>query len=560
MGKTTGSNIILIGFSTTGKTRVGEQVARRLGWELVDTDSRIVSMAGKPIDRIFAEDGEMRFREYERLALKEACSRKQTVFACGGGVVVDPKNREMMSDSGVVILLEAKPETIYNRLVSDKGDEVRPLLAGDDPMQNIRSLKEKRQLVYDEASDWTICTDNLTINEVSDEVIRGWHYGISRKGNMFGADMSGKGASSVVVTASGCYPIFVGYGLLSKLGARLKDANLSGMVSIISDDNVFKLYGSNIVHTLQKSGFDVGSYVVPAGEQSKTYDTAVKIYDWVVERRVERDSAVVALGGGMVGDLAGFVAATFLRGLPLVHVPTSLLAMVDASIGGKVAVDHPQGKNLIGSFYQPLLVLSDVETLNTLLPRELTSGWAELIKHALILDADLFEFLIRLDTNVYLFGSGPSKLEEVLEEAVARSAAIKAWVVSLDEKETGLRTILNYGHTIAHGLEAASGYDRFLHGEAVAIGMMGAAIISQRLGLIADDVINRQRMLLQKFGLPTSCNDVDLDRVLKAMELDKKVRKKAIRWVLLEGIGKVVVRDDVPQQIIIDVVKNLIEG
>jgi len=552
VGKAAGRNIILIGFSTTGKTRVGAEVARRLGWHLADTDSRIVEMAGKPIERIFAEDGEARFREYEKAALAEACGHGRAVIACGGGVVVDPANREMMSDSGVVILLEARPETIYQRLSENTGDEVRPLLAGDDPMQNIRALKEKRQVLYDEASDWTVCTDNLTIEEVCDEVIRGWHYGIRRKDNIYSADIDGDGSSSVVVTASGAYPIFVGYGILDQLGAKLKDAGLSGAVSVISDDNVYKIYGTRVEKNLKDSGYDVDTYIVPAGEQSKSLDVAAKIYDWMVQRRVERGSAVVALGGGVIGDLAGYVAATYLRGLPLVHVPTSLLAMVDASIGGKVAVDHAQGKNLIGAFYQPCLVLSDVETLKTLPQRELTSGWAELIKHALILDADLFAFLDSKAQKLIALD------EQTTVEAVARSAAIKAGVVSLDEKEAGLRTILNYGHTIAHGLETASGYDRFLHGEAVSIGMMGAAMISQRLGLISNDVVQKQKSILVKFDLPVDCNDVDAADVLTAIELDKKVKGKKVRWVLLEDIGKTVISDDVPQNLASEVIEDLV--
>lgn len=552
MGKAAGRNIILIGFSATGKTRVGSEVARRLGWHLADTDSRIVEMAGKPIERIFAEDGEQKFRGYEKAALAEACSHDRAVIACGGGIVVDPANRELMSESGIVILLEARPETIYQRLLSNTGDEVRPLLSGDNPMKNIRDLKEKRQTLYDEASDWAVRTDNLTIEEVCDEVMRGWHYGIRRKDNIYSANIDANGSSSVVVTATGAYPIFVGYGILDQLGTKLKDAGLSGSVSIISDDNIYKIYGTRVENNLKGAGYDVGSYIVSAGEQSKSLDVAAKIYDWMVQRRVERGSAVVALGGGMVGDLAGFVAATYLRGLPLVHVPTSLLAMVDASIGGKVAVDHAKGKNLIGSFYQPHLVLSDVETLKTLPQRELTSGWAELIKHALILDADLFEFL-----------NGQSQKltgldEQATVEAVARSAAIKAGVVSLDEKEAGLRTILNYGHTIAHGLETASGYDTFLHGEAVAIGMMGAAMISQRLGLTSGDIVEKQKSILVKYGLPVNCKDVDSDKVLQSIELDKKVKGKKVRWVLLEDIGSTAIRDDVPQNLASEVIKDLI--
>jgi 3-dehydroquinate synthase len=271
----------------------------------------------------------------------------------------------------------------------------------------------------------------------------------------------------------------------------------------------------------------------------------------------------------MVGDLAGFVAATFLRGIPWVQVPTSLVAMVDASIGGKVGVNHSEGKNLVGAFYQPSFVLADVQVLTTLPRRELTSGWAEVIKHGLALDKEYFEFL---ESSVNRL----TKLEpESLARAIARSAAIKAEVVSQDEKEReGKRTILNYGHTIGHGLEAATRYKRFLHGEAVAIGMAGAAKLSQRLGLLPSMAAERQKALLQKFGLPTSLRaeaanqrrggklsnlKLNLGGITEAMELDKKVRARTIRWVLLQDIGKAVVRSDVPQKEVVAVLRELAE-
>jgi len=255
----------------------------------------------------------------------------------------------------------------------------------------------------------------------------------------------------------------------------------------------------------------------------------------------------------MIGDLAGFVAATFLRGLPWLQVPTSLIAMTDASIGGKVAVDHPQGKNLIGAFYQPCIVLTDVKTLTTLPQRELTSGWAEVIKHGLILDAD---FLQLLEDNA----KDLIKLKrDITTKVIGRSAAIKCRVVSADEKEIGIRTILNYGHTIAHGLETATKYERFLHGEAVAIGMMGAAELSHRLKLISGEDVERHKAILQKFGLPTDCSGVALNDVLVAMELDKKVRNKAVRWVLLKEIGQAVIRSGVPGKDVLSVLQEVIK-
>ena len=540
-------NIILTGFSGTGKSLVAREVAQRLNWDFIDTDEEVVRLAGKPVAEIFQRDGESKFRKLEREAVEQACQQKQSVIAIGGGAIVDPRNYELLSRSGVIICLEAKPETIYQRLFQNAAygfeAEVRPLLA-DNPLQGIRQLKAFRQPYYANVG-WTIHTDRLSIGQVAEEVVRGW--GLLRT---VGKDI-GKDIACWVRTAAQSYPIFVGYGLLDKLGEKVKEIGLSGAVTIVSDETVFPIYGHKLEVALQDAGFRVDSFVVAPGEETKNINSAIKIYDFMVKQRVERDDMLIALGGGMVGDLAGFVAATFLRGIPWIQVPTSLVAMVDASIGGKVGINHPQGKNLIGAFYQPSFVLADCHTLTTLPERELSSGWAEVIKYGLILNEDFFEFL---EANVDKL----IKLEpDVVAEAVARSAALKAQVVSEDEKEKGKRTILNYGHTIAHGLETASQYRRFLHGEAVAIGMLGAAKLSRRLGLLPLGGLQRQQTLLQRFGLPITFSGLSLMDVTKAMELDKKIRAKAIRWVLLQDIGKTVIRNDISQQDVLAVLQEL---
>ena len=566
MGEITPRNIVLIGFSFTGKSKVGEEVAQRLGWNFLDSDDDIVALAQKPIPDIFAQDGEEHFRKLERQVLERDCQGEGFVLSTGGGAVLDPRNRELFTQSGVVICLEAKPQTIYERLVAAQktSSVVRPLLAVADPLKRIEQLKMFRQPYYAMA-DWSVHTDSLSIDEVCDEVVRGWRQ-VSQRWNqerrhlylfppspsaIGEGDAPDQGASFVVTTPTESYPVFMGWGLLDELGRRMRQAGLSDCAYIISDEAVFLHYGARASESLEQAGFAVESMMVTPGEGTKTIDTAMKLYDWLVERRAERVRAIVALGGGMVGDLAGFVAATFLRGLPLVQVPTTLVAMADSSIGGKVAVNHPQAKNLIGAFYQPRLILADVSTLSTLPKRELVSGWAEVIKHALILDSDFLQFL---ESHV----EGLVNLDaETTTEAIRRSASLKARVVGEDEKERGRRMILNYGHTIAHGLEAATEYERFLHGEALAIGMTGAAMLSERLGLISKDVVAQQRGLLQRFSLPTYCAGVELAGVLKAMELDKKVRESAVRWVLLEGIGKTVFRDDVSREDVVGVLQEL---
>ena len=563
MGEKAPGNIILTGFSYTGKTKVGQKVAWKLGWKFIDIDEEIVRSYGKPIAEIFARDGEERFRELETKALERVSQGSNLVIATGGGAVMSAANREMMMESGVVICLEAKPATIYRRLLKEAEDptnqEARPLLAGPEPLRRIEWLKGFRQPYY-ALADWTVHTDNLTVDEVADEVILGWRYG--KRGRVAPPALPDareseapyceqQGAACVVTTATESYPVFVGWGFLEELGRRMRNAGLWGMAHIVSDEGVFPLYGARVTKILEDAGFEVDSLIVPQGERSKSFETAVKIYDWLVDCRAERGDNIVALGGGVVGDLAGFVAATFLRGLPLVQVPTSLIGMVDSSIGGKVAVNHPQGKNLIGAFYQPRLVIADTQALTTLPRRELVSGWAEVVKHAMIRDLRLLELLEQQAEGLLALD------RMVTSDVVARSAAIKAKIVSEDEKERGIRVILNYGHTIAHGLETAANYERFLHGEAVAIGMTGAAMISRDVGLLFHEIVERQEALLRRFGLPTTFSGVDIERILQATELDKKVRRKKVRWVLLRAIGQPVVRDDVHREVAAGVIRKL---
>jgi len=582
-------NIVITGFSGTGKSLVAREIAGQLAWDFIDTDNEIVSLAKKPIAEIFSSDGEEKFRKLEREAVKRASRQSQRVIAIGGGAIVDPQNRSRLARNGFIVCLEARPETIYQRLFQEEshGSEIRPLLEGDNPLEHIRRLKARRQPYYDDV-DLVINTDDLSIGEVAKEVVKGWRllrFGRNDKGKSrndtppviarsaatkqshappglprlrLAMTEKAKAGNDVaedvacwVETATQRYPIFVGYGSLGRLGEKLKKVSSSRVAIVISDGNVSRLYGDRVQEILESAGFAVDSFVVPPGEESKSINTAIDIYNFLIKKRVERDDLLIALGGGMIGDLAGFVAATYLRGIPWVQVPTSLVAMVDASIGGKVAVNHHEGKNLIGAFYQPNFVLADTQTLATLPKRELTSGWAEVVKYGMILDKEFFEFLESSAGRLI-------KLEpDVVSKAIIRSASLKAQVVSQDEKERGQRIILNYGHTIAHGLEAATRYSHFLHGEAVAIGMMGAAKLSQKSGILDTNVVKRQQSLLQKFGLPTSFSSTDLAEIAEAMEVDKKTRAKKIRWVLLEDIGKTAIRANVPQQDVMAVLEEL---
>jgi len=428
---------------------------------------------------------------------------------------------------------------------------VRPLLQaneGQDPLERIEALKRERQWAYAFAH-WTVSTDTLSVEQCAQEVLRAWR--------RFGATTPGAyrdpQRAALVTTESASYPVLVGWGILEEqLGRRLAGTGFQGRAYLICDNNVVHPYGRAAQRSLHQAGIETHLFTFPPGEPSKTLATCATIYEWLAERRVERRDAIVAVGGGVAGDMAGFVAATYLRGIRLVQVPTSLLAMVDASIGGKVAVDLGAGKNLVGAFYHPSFVLSDVATLATLPKRALTEGWAEALKHGLAFDSGLVE--IYESSAEGLLALEP----ELTTEVIARNAAIKARVVTEDERETsGLRALLNYGHTIGHGLETASGYESYLHGEAVAVGMTGAALLGQRVGVTPDAAVKRQAALLQRFGLPDRFSGVTIDTMMEAIAHDKKANGGDISWVLLDEVGSAGLHRGVPKEHVEQVLREL---
>ena len=543
-------NIFLTGFMGTGKTSVGRQVARRLGWRFVNLDEEIVRSAGKSIEAIFEDEGEPGFRSLEREHLARVCEQDGQVVSTGGGVPEDPDNRETMRKSGVVVCLEARAETITARLDRDRADEdaaVRPMLRSNDPARGVLELKSRRQFAYSQA-DWTVHTDRLSVEQSVDEVARASALLSNRTDQ---AESQECDLAATVRTSSGDYPVWVGRGILDEIGERLRHLGTLGAAYVITDEGAQR-HARRAQSALEASGVPAHIFIVESGEQSKNLETVQRVYQWLAERKAERGHVIVAVGGGVVGDLAGFVAATFLRGLRFAQVPTTMLAMMDSSIGGKTGVDLPQGKNLVGAFYQPMFVLADVDALRTLPRRELASGWAEAIKHGLILDEDLFnEFEAKPGLLLSLEGEASTKV-------IRRSAAIKADVVSRDERETlGLRVLLNYGHSIGHAIEAATGYGRFLHGEAISVGMMGAARISHGMGLMSADDVDRQRGVLTAFGLPVGWSALEAGSILEAMAMDKKTSGGALQWVLLEKIGRAVTRSDVPPDLVREVLNGL---
>ena len=355
-------------------------------------------------------------------------------------------------------------------------------------------------------------------------------------------------------TGVSSYPVWVGWDIAEHIGQRINDLIKTEVAYVMADQNSQR-HARSIQESLEKNGISTHIFIMESGEIHKTLDTVRHAYKWLAKLKAERNHLILAVGGGVVGDLAGFVAATFLRGMPFGQVPTTLLAVMDASIGGKVAVDLPYGKNLVGAFYQPKFVMSDVAFLKTLNERQLKSGWAEAIKHSLIVDRDLFEaFQTHVDDIASL---NP----DVTTDIIKRSVAIKADVVSRDEKETlGIRILLNYGHTIGHAIEVATGYSDYLHGEAVSVGMMGAAYISHSLGLLSNEEVDLQRSLLHSYKLPTYASGLDRIQLLEAMKSDKKTVSGDVTWVLLEKIGRALTKRGVPDNSVNDALDMIIKS
>jgi 3-dehydroquinate synthase len=344
--------------------------------------------------------------------------------------------------------------------------------------------------------------------------------------------------------AENSYNILTGSGLLPSLGQYCTDVGLGSRAAIITNPTVNALYGDIARSSLSKAGFAVTMIEIPDGEEYKCAATLSGVYDGLIEAGLDRKSCIVALGGGVVGDLAGFAAATYLRGIPFVQVPTTLLAQVDSSVGGKTAIDHPRGKNLIGAFYQPRLVLIDVETLSTLPDREYLAGLAEVIKYGVAIDRLFFEYLEQHSEKII------AKDQGCLEVVIRRCCEIKAHVVELDEKESGLRAILNYGHTLGHAIETVAGYRELVHGEAVALGMVLAARISSGLGHCSEADVERITALIIRFGLQTLPPKAGRAALLEAIVTDKKSSNGTIGFICNHGIGSFAVEQLLPEKML----------
>ncbi len=513
-------NLILTGFMGTGKTTVGQILAQRLGRPFVDMDAQLEALFGKPIPQIFAEEGEETFRAAEARLCQELSRQQGLVIATGGGALMDPSSREALARSGPIVCLTAEMETLLERL--DRAQD-RPLLSGDRERRRgqIQALLARRQGVY-AGFALQVDTDERTPEEVVERILE-----------LLALQRWLPDATQIPVpTPQGTYPIYLGSGLVEHLPELLAQHRLPpGPVAVVADRQVAAHHGETVVEALSAAGYRPTLLQVPAGEGHKTLDTVAELYPGLLAAGLDRQRPVIALGGGVVGDLAGFAAATFLRGVPFVPVPTTLLAMVDASVGGKTGVDLPQGKNLVGAFKQPELVLIDPDLLRTLPAEEFRAGLAEVVKHAIIASPELFRQLEE--------GEGPASLTALIRDAVQ----VKVDVVSQDPFERGRRAVLNLGHTFGHAIEQVSGYT-VRHGEAVAVGLVAAADLAERLGRAERGLSSRVAGLLERLGLPTRLRGYSVEAVHRAMAHDKKRRGRMLRFVIPEAIGRVVLVDD----------------
>jgi 3-dehydroquinate synthase len=538
-----GRHVWLVGMPGAGKSVVGPALAERLGMAFVDTDHEVERAAVRSIPDLFEHDGEEAFRALETRALCEASEGAGSVIATGGGAVLAEENRRTMRRTGLVVHLHVDAADAAARL--ERTRTARPLLA--DPGAWSR-LAAEREPLYAEIADVSISGIRsgedrpLGPDGIADLLVRA-------------VDGQTELTSTRVETPDGGYDVVVGRGILSgRLRLWTPEAPQGGTAFVVADPAVSTLFLDPVTEALGEAGWGTVHLAVAEGEDAKTLAVAEALYRQLAVREAQRQDLVVALGGGATGDLAGFVAATYLRGIPVLQVPTTLLAMVDAAIGGKTAVNLPAGKNLVGAFHQPVAVVADVVALRTLPEAEFRSGLGEVAKYALAFDRGLIGILGRETGS--LAGPDRRQQDELLMDVVRRCVEIKAEVVSKDERDAGDRLFLNYGHTLGHALERLDGFGARSHGEAVAIGMIFAARLAERLGVSGPGLVERHVRLLEPLGLPTGGPLPPAPEVVAAMGMDKK-RRGALRFVLLEDVGRPTVATDVPDDILIETLEAM---
>ena len=520
-------SIVLVGLMGVGKTSVGRRLAARLGLPFCDADAEIEHTTGCTIPELFARHGEPAFRDVEHCVVRRLLAGGPLVLATGGGAFMDPPTRTALREEAVTVWLRCDLPALLRRV----SDGFRPLLQNGDPAEILQRLMAARYPIYAEADLSVDVTDGgpEAMTSKVHAALQAW-----QPPRRLGVSLP-----------SSSYDVVIGEGLLARAGAHLAPVLPQKRCVVVTDETVAGLHLPALLDGLAQTGIKAQQIVVSPGEASKSLAMYGHVVDQLLEAKVERRTTVIALGGGVIGDLAGFAAATALRGLPFVQVPTTLLSQVDSSVGGKTGVNTSHGKNLVGAFHQPVMVLADIGTLGTLPGREMRAGYAEIAKAGLIGDASFFTWCE--GHGAALTAGDPA----LLAEAVLRACAFKAAVVGGDERETsvsGGRALLNLGHTFGHALEAEVGYgDGLLHGEAVAVGLGMAFRLSASLGLCATADADRVMAHLASVGLASEPGMLNrrfsASRLIQRMRRDKKNHEGALRFVLAHGIGKAFTAD-----------------
>lgn len=511
------SNLIFFyGPPLSGKTTLGREFAQRMELPFHDLDSMIEERTGTSITDLFSSKGEDHFRDCETCILEELCQEDSGVIALGGGALLRPKNRDLAERNGVVLLLHASISTLTDRLAPDQ--QSRPLL-GVSPENSLHNLLQAREEHY-QSFPVRFATDQGSIEDVMN-------------------DLEVELGRFLVTGMGKSYQVQFVSGIIQKIGMNLKLHDMSGPITIVTDQNVAGYYAEELLKSVRDAGYRSSLIVIPPGENSKHMNTVQDLWNGFLKGGVDRSSTIIAFGGGVVGDLTGFAAATFHRGVNWVNIPTSLLAIVDAAIGGKTGVDLAEGKNLIGAFHPPRQVWIDIALLDTLPEREIVNGMAEVIKHGVIADPELYQMV----------SAGRSALDDFRSLILKKATAVKIQIIREDPYEQNIRQALNFGHTIGHGVEHASGF-QISHGEAIAIGIVAETRIAEYLGLTETGLSERVIDILQKWSLPVDIPiNIPKADIWDAVQNDKKRVAGKLQFALPVDIGQIKTHVEVPEKI-----------
>ncbi|HET9456576.1 MAG TPA: bifunctional shikimate kinase/3-dehydroquinate synthase [Candidatus Limnocylindrales bacterium] len=554
-------DVVLVGLPGSGKSAVGRRLAHRHDAPFVDLDDQIERSSGRSIPDIFAEDGEPAFRRLEREAVAalgpaDPDPRVRRVIATGGGAVVDPRNRWALYRRRLPIWLDGRPEVLAQRL--RRSPHIRPLVAGRDPIGAIRGLAHERERFYAPGHRLNSASEVNTLVERIDAIVAATR-GKGGVAGGAGGGVAGGGGTVLLRAETAIGRIVVGEGVAAtEVSAALRTAAARRAI-LVSEPGAWAAGGERLAAALGAAGWTVERVMLPEGEAAKRLAVIEASASELARLRAERGEPLVAIGGGALGDAAGFLAATWLRGVPVIHVPTSLVAQIDSSIGGKTGVDLPEGKNLVGAFHQPLVVVIDVAFLRSLPDRQRRAALGEAVKMAALGDERLFA-LLEAEGEAIAGGDESAFERGAVAEAVERAAWAKVEIVTADEREqgaTGGRIVLNLGHSVGHAVEAAGGFGELLHGEAVAVGLRAAVRIGAELGVTPPALAGRIEGLLTRLGLATDPVPYPLETVMAHLATDKKHAGGSLRWVLPAASGPEV-RSDVPDELVERVVGGLL--